>query len=106
MRRLRLEINRPPRFDYLVICMYRPYNQFGLYAVMADTRTGRECPGRPSFDAAARRYVASFALSCTTARQMRVLARTGQPCSAAGRGTCVPAWVPPTGRSPGADGSP
>jgi hypothetical protein len=63
------------RFDYLVIYLYQPINQLGLHAVMADTRTGRSCPGRPSFDAAARRYVASFALSCTTARQMRVLAR-------------------------------
>jgi hypothetical protein len=61
--------------DYLVIYLYQPFNQFGLYAVMADVRNGRQCPGRPSFDAAARRYVASFALSCTTSRQMRVLAR-------------------------------
>jgi hypothetical protein len=61
--------------DYLVIYLYQPFNQVGLWAGMSDIHTGRECSAKPSFDASTRRYVASFALSCTAARQMRVLAR-------------------------------
>lgn len=72
-----IDTNADGYADNVVIYLYQPYNQFGLYAVLADARysNGRECPGRPSFDAAAHRYVASFALSCLPARQMRVLAR-------------------------------
>jgi hypothetical protein len=63
--------------DYFVLYLYEPINQIGLYTVLADARdsTGHGCDGRPSYDAAARRYVASFALSCLPARQMRVLSR-------------------------------
>jgi hypothetical protein len=61
--------------DYLVIYLYQPFNQVGLWAGMSDIHNGRQCPAKPSFDAAARRYVASFALSCAASRQMRVLAR-------------------------------
>ncbi len=63
--------------DYFVIYGYEARSLVPFYAVLADARysDGRRCYGRPSFDAAARRYVASFALSCLPARQMRVLAR-------------------------------
>jgi hypothetical protein len=72
-----IDVNADGYADNFVIYGYEPLNQVPLYAVMADARysNGRQCPGRPSFDPAARRYVASFALSCLPARQMRVLAR-------------------------------
>jgi hypothetical protein len=63
--------------DYFVVYGYEPRSTVPFYASLADARdsTGLRCDGTPSFDAAARRYVATFSFSCLPSRQMRVLAR-------------------------------
>lgn len=63
--------------DYFVVYGYDSRSTVPFYAQLADARdsTAPGCIGAPSYDASARLYAASFALSCLPARQMRVLSR-------------------------------
>jgi hypothetical protein len=63
--------------DYFVVYGYEPDSTVPFYASLADARdaTGHGCRGTPSYDAAAKLYVASFAITCLPARQMRVVSR-------------------------------